>query len=412
MNRREFLLGLGGSSLALSACQLLAPLTPTPTDPIPHSADTPPAPISTSTPLPTLLSSPTPIVQTGLTLRQKIAQMVMVGFRGETADQCRDLLHQLAEFPLAGILLFDRDVQTMGTRNIHSAEQLTALIQAIQAASPTPLIVATDQEGGLVARLNPMQNFPPFPSAKALGEENDLAATERSATKMATLLHQVGITLNLAPVVDLDLNPDNPVIGGFERSFSADPQRVVAHAETFIRAHHAQGVCCTLKHFPGHGSSLHDSHEGFVDVTELWTREELIPYRELIARRLADAIMTAHTFNTSLDPDYPATLSEKQLQGLLRQELGYGGPILSDDIQMSAIAEHYGFDGAIVQAVRAGVDGVLIANNAPHVVYDSQAAPKAVMAIEAAVETGQLSAERIEEAYQRVQMLKRFQAKR
>jgi beta-N-acetylhexosaminidase len=203
--------------------------------------------------------------------------------------------------------------------------------------------------------------------------------------------------------VDLNTNPDNPIIGQLERSFSADPDIVTNHALEFIRAHHEQGVLCTLKHFPGHGSSADDSHLGLVDVTDTWARTELEPYANIVQAGETDAIMTAHVFNANLDPEYPATLSKPTITGILREELDYNGVVISDDMQMGAIANHYGFEPAIQATIEAGVDIIAIANNS---VYEEGIAGRTVALIKQLVRDGKISEARINESYQRIQRLK------
>jgi beta-N-acetylhexosaminidase len=220
---------------------------------------------------------------------------------------------------------------------------------------------------------------------------------------MAKTLAELGINLNLAPVVDVNTNPDNPIIAKYERSFSADPEIVTEHALEFIKAHHEQGVLCTLKHFPGHGSSTGDSHLGVVDVTDTWARTELEPYANIIQAGQADAIMTAHVFNANLDSEYPATLSRPTITGILREELGYGGVVISDDMQMGAIADHYGFETAIQKSIEAGVDIIAIANNS---VYEEDIAARTVALIKQLVQDGRVDEARIHESYQRIQRLK------
>jgi beta-N-acetylhexosaminidase len=232
---------------------------------------------------------------------------------------------------------------------------------------------------------------------------NDLAVTHHEATLMAQTLRQVGINLNLAPVVDLNVNPDNPIIGNLERSFSGDPAMVTKHALEFIKAHHEQGLLCTLKHFPGHGSSTADSHLGLVDVTNTWSRTELDPYRNLIGAGVVDATMTAHVFNRKTDGDNPATLSKPTISGLLREELNYDGVVISDDMQMGAITEHYGFETAVQAAIEAGVDILVFANNS---VYEEDIAARTGAFIKQLVQHGTVSEARIDTSYQRVQRLK------
>ena len=262
---------------------------------------------------------------------------------------------------------------------------------------------AADQEGGKVARLNETHGFPPTISAQELGERNDPAFTYAQAEIMAKTLAAAGINHNLAPVVDINSNPANPVIGALGRSFSADPAVVIAQARAFIEAHHAQGVTTTLKHFPGHGSSQADSHLGLVDVSATWQRDELEPYRVLIGEGIVDTVMTAHVFNTQLDPTYPATLSPATITGILRDELGFDGVVITDDMNMQAITGQYGFEQAAVLAVQAGADLLAYGNNLN---YDPDVAQRAIAALAAAVQQGQLTEDRIAQSHHRILALK------
>jgi beta-N-acetylhexosaminidase len=328
--------------------------------------------------------------------------MIMGGFRGLTVDASDPVGQAVASGRLGNAVLFESD-SSGGLRNIESAEQVAALDASLQQLAPAVMLIATDEEGGKVARFDPRHGFPPTVSEQYLGEQDDVGLTQQYAGSMASVLAAAGVNLNLAPVVDVNTNPDNPVIGSLGRSFSADPAVVTRQALAFIDAHHAQGVLCTLKHFPGHGSSTADSHLGFVDVTTTWSRAELQPFRDIIAAGKADAIMTAHIFNATLDPDYPATLSHATITGLLRGELGYDGVVLTDDMQMGAIANYYGFEQAIELAINAGADIISIANTTT---YDGAAGQRAYDAIEAAVAAGRIPAARIDESYARITRLK------
>ena len=334
----------------------------------------------------------------------KIGQMLLVGFRGLAVDGGHPIVRDIRERHLGGVVLFDYDVPTGSpVRNIESPEQVRTLIASLQSHAAIPLLVAVDQEGGRVCRLKEKFGFPPTVSAEYLGRLNDPSVTCRYASAMAKTLAEAGINLNLAPVVDLNVNPDNPVIGKLERSFSADPGIVTENARAFIRAHHDQRVLCTLKHFPGHGSSTGDSHLGMVDVTDTWSPMELEPYRALVEEGMADAVMTAHVFNARLDPGYPATLSRSTVTGLLRQEMGYEGPVLSDDMQMKALSEQYGFETAVEKAVAAGVDILVIANNS---VYEENAVARTVAVIRNLVRDGKIGEDRIDRSYERIRGLK------
>ncbi|MYC01547.1 MAG: glycoside hydrolase family 3, partial [Chloroflexi bacterium] len=192
----------------------------------------------------------------------------------------------------------------------------------------------------------------------------------------------------------------------WERSFSDDPDAVADHAAAFARAHHDQGVVSTLKHFPGHGSAVGDTHLGVTDVTDSFIREaELAPYRTLIDDGYDDVVMTAHVVNRNLDPSArPATLSRLIVTDLLRGELGFAGVILSDDMQMGAILEQYSLETAAIEAIKAGVDVILIANQNT---YDINHVHRIKAAIIAAVERGEISRQRIDESVERILALKR-----
>ena len=340
----------------------------------------------------------------GFELRRMAAQMVMVGFRGLSAETWPEAVLLVRDIGIGGVILFDYDVPSgSAVRNIGSPEQVRQLTGDLQAMADTPLLVAIDQEGGRVNRLKERFGFPPAPSAAALGRAGDPARTEEQSARTAELLARLGITMNFAPVVDVNSNSDNPIIGRLERSFSADPKAVADHAAAWVRGHRRHGVLTALKHFPGHGSSTADTHKGFVDVTGTWSEEELLPYQVLIRGGQADAVMTAHVVNDRLDPGRPATLSPRILQGLLRGELGFQGVIVSDDLQMGAIREHYGFAEAIAMALDAGVDLLVFGNNS---VYDPEVGSRAVEEIVRLVREGVVPRERVEASWARIMQLK------
>lgn len=334
-----------------------------------------------------------------------IGQMLLVGFRGLHVDDSSAILKDVHDRRLGAVVLFDYDAKTQSfRRNIQSPEQVKDLTHSLQSAASTPLLVAIDHEGGTVCRLKEEYGFPPTVSAQYMGSKNDVAYTRQTATTMAKTLANLGINLNLAPVVDLNINPDNPIIGSRERSFSADSEIVARHALEFIQAHHESGILCTLKHFPGHGSSARDSHHGLVDVTGTWTEKELMPYADIIKAGQADAVMTAHVFNRYLDARFPATLSKTTITGILRGRLNYQGVVISDDMLMGAITEQYDLETAVFHALEAGVDILSFANNS---VYEEGAAVRVIKLIKRMVEEERIPAERIRQSYQRIQNLKK-----
>lgn len=345
---------------------------------------------------------PTP-PKTEVNLDIKIGQMLMVGFRGVSVSDKSPIVRDIKKFHLGGVILFDYDfLPKKWGRNIKSPQQVKKLVEGLQAVSPIPLFIAIDQEGGKINRLKNKNFRLRTVSAQYLGQQNDLELTYTKASEIAKTLAQLGINFNFAPVVDLNINPSNPVIGRFRRSFSADPSIVTQHALQFIKAHHEQEIITVLKHFPGHGSSSQDSHRGWVDVTNTWKPVELKPYINLIDK--TDVIMTAHVFNRSLDPEYPATLSKRIITNILRQDLHYDGVVVSDDLQMKAITSNYGFKEAIQATIEAGVDIILIGNNLK---YDPNIAERTVNVINQLIAEGNITEERIDKSYQRIQQLKR-----
>ncbi len=340
-----------------------------------------------------------------LSLDEKLGQMFMIGFRGLKVDKNHPIVQDILKRHIGSVVLFDYDVpRESSVRNVSSPSQLKNLISDLQSFSPTPLLVAVDYEGGRISRLKEKFDFPSTYSAQYFGEKNDLDLTFRHAEHMAKLLNTLGINLNLAPVVDLNTNPNNPIIGKLERSYSENPDIVTSHAEKFILAFRRHNVLCTLKHFPGHGSSTDDSHLGMVDVSRTWIGAELHPYTQLIRKQQVDAVMTAHVFNETLDPKYPATLSKRIITGILRKKLDYEGVVISDDMQMGAIATEYGLETAIFKAIEAGVDILAFANNST---FDVSIAQKAVEILKELIKTKKISEKRIDESYNRIMNLKK-----
>jgi beta-N-acetylhexosaminidase len=334
-------------------------------------------------------------------LKKKIGQMLMVGFHGENTKADTAIARAVSDWNLGGVLLLNYGgADGSKNSNIQSPRQLKTLVDALQNMAVEPLLIAVDQEGGRVSRLKPSNGFSPLLSAAALGEKDDVSLTCRQARLCAAMLASAGINLNLAPVVDMDLNPANPVIGRLDRSYSSDPVKVVRHAGKTVEVHRRYGVLCSLKHFPGHGSAGGDSHKGFVDVSPNWQRQELEPFSRLIEAGQADIIMTAHIFNTLLDKKNPATLSHSTLTGLLRRQLQFRGVIISDDLMMGAIRKNYSYEDSVAKAINAGVDILLVSGGPDNLV------PQTVEAIQRMVAEGRIDVSRIEESCARIRALK------
>lgn len=334
----------------------------------------------------------------------EIGQLLMIGFRGMSVDSTHHIYRDIKNLNLGGIILFDYDVEKkVADRNVKDYEQVKTLVETAQQINQRSLFVAIDQEGGRVNRLKARYGFPAIPSAAYLGELNNPDSTLLYYNQQSALLSELGFNVNFAPVVDVNTNPENPVIGGIDRSFSSDTIVVTQQAELAIQAYTVRDIAPVLKHFPGHGSSTKDSHLGIVDVTQTWAPLELSPYASLIKENKVSAIMTAHIFNTTIDPDWPATLSAKTIDGLLRSELGFDGVVFSDDMQMGAIRSEYGLETAIEQALNAGVDVLVFGNNT---VYDPEIVPKAIAIIKKLLNEKKISEKRIKTSLERIAKLK------
>jgi len=322
-------------------------------------------------------------------LRRQAGQLLIAGFDGQ---QIPAELRSLAkEFSLGGVILF--------ARNVADPEQVAELaFESTRLVPDAPLWVSVDQEGGRVARLKaPFTEWPPMAT---LGRSGDVALAERFAKALAAELKAVGVTLDYAPVLDVYTNPKNTVIG--DRAFAQKAADVARFGAAVIRTLQGEGIAACGKHFPGHGDTVADSHHELPLVEhppERLRDTEFVPFKAAIDAGVA-TIMTAHVFVPALDDKRPATLSRRIVTDVLRKELKYTGVILSDDLEMKAIASEYAVPRAAVMAMDAGCDGVLICS-ANH---DTQAA--ALEAIVHAVEDGTLLRSRVDDALARQQRAK------
>jgi len=334
-------------------------------------------------------------------LKQMVARMVIIGFDGTKIDHDSSITKDLQNYNLGGVILFDVNYQDRSKqKNIQTPKQLQTLTKTLQSYAKAPLFIAIDQEGGRVARLKKRYGFTNVaPSAKEVAKL-PLDTVVNIYENQAKMLETNGINLNFAPVVDLCSNPNNPVIAKLERCYSNDPQIVSRYAAAMIDAHNKHHVISVLKHFPGHGSSKSDSHKGFVDISDTWDKKELKPYKSLIAQNKADMIMSAHVFNKHLDPTYPATLSYKINTKLLREKLQFRGVLVSDDMQMKAIANHYTLTQALTLAINSGVDMVIFGNQLEHTPTQ-----KIIDTIFTQVKNGAIPLKRIQEANERIEAL-------
>ncbi|WP_447970092.1 beta-N-acetylhexosaminidase [Nitrospira sp. M1] len=323
-----------------------------------------------------------------MTLREKVGQLFMIGFDGTEVSSA--LSAWIQAYQPGGIILF--------SRNLVDAHQIARMTNSLQKlVTSSPLLMAIDQEGGKVSRLPPgFTIFPPAATVAACGS-SDFAYQAAAVT--AQELRAVGFNMNMAPVLDINTNPSNPIIG--DRAFSADPETVCTLGNATISGLHDHGVIACGKHFPGHGETTKDSHKELPVVTlakERLEQIELHPFRSAIAHGL-QTLMSAHVHYPALDDTVPATLSHRVMTTLLRDELGFSGVILSDDLEMNAIAEHMTMGDAAVRSIQAGVDLILIC-------HQQTRQAEAIEAVEGAVKTGAISTSRLDASLSRISALK------
>ena len=362
-----------------------------------------------------ILSSDNTFMPANPTLKEKISQMLLIGFKGITLKPDDAIVRSILSQHIGGVILFDYDYQSkIPDRNIQSPEQLRALTQQLQTYAKQaaavkqndlfPLFIGIDYEGGKVNRLKEVYGFPPAPSAAEIGKGSPGAA-QQQAEIMAVTLKKAGINLNFAPVLDVNVNPDNPAIVKLDRSFSTDPQKVTNYAAIFAKAYRDHGILCAYKHFPGHGSSTQDTHHTFVDVTDTWKEEELVPYQSLFKNPdTCSIVMTAHVVNRKYD-DCPASISTPIITELLRNTLHFKGAVVTDDMQMKGITDRYGLALAVKMAVNAGADLLIFGNQ---LVTTPQDPEQVVNIIYDAVQAGEIKESRIDEAFGRISALKIF----
>ncbi|MEQ1771261.1 MAG: glycoside hydrolase family 3 N-terminal domain-containing protein [Devosia sp.] len=335
-------------------------------------------------------------------LDQMAGQMIVVGFAGDdVADKSvKAVTAEIASGSLGGVMYLKP--------NVKSLKAVKTMNAAFRAASPDlPPFITLDQEGGAVERLTSDVGFAEVPNAATVAQKDTPAEAEALYEGMAKSIAALGFTVNFGPVADVNTNPKNQIIAKFGRAFSKDAKTVAEYDEAFIAAHHAAGLLTSLKHFPGHGSSTADSHEGFVDITNTWKPSELDPYRTLFSEGYADMVMVGHLFHSDYagndSAKVPASLSPQWIDGVLRKDLGFTGVVITDDMEMAAVRDHFELRDRIVRAVKAGVDVLLFSNTArprPGIADEI----RAILVTEA--EAHPAFKARIEESYARIVALK------
>lgn len=328
-----------------------------------------------------------------MSLEEKVGQLFLVGFNSKNADlKIQDLIENNYA---GGVIYF--------TRNIADLKQIKKLSKTLQSlaldsGAGIPLFIAVDQEGGKVRRIEELSYFP---ANQVLGAAGDQERTRKTAAVTAKELKELGININLAPVLDVNNNPNNPVIG--ERSFGSDPELVAEMGVAYIKGLQSEGIIAVAKHFPGHGDTTTDSHTDLPVINhsrERLENIELYPFKKAIEAGV-EIIMTAHIYFPAIEAEVgiPATLSKSVLNNLLREELNFQGLIITDDMEMGAITENFGTAAGVVRSIKAGSDIVLISHS-----YDKQ--KRAIRAVIEAVSSGMITEKRIEESLKRIIKLK------
>jgi beta-N-acetylhexosaminidase len=324
-------------------------------------------------------------------LEKMIGQMIAVGFDGNNSSHewTKLIKKQIRNGEIGAVVLY--------AKNIVDPRQLQQFASSLhlQGAS-LPLWVMVDQEGGKIERMLASKGFAGFPSAAkvARGSVANAFSVYRS---MACELRGYAINFNLAPVVDLDVN--NSVISSQSRAFSAKPETVAKYANAFIRAHNSCGILTALKHFPGHGSAVNDTHFESADATTLYSEQEIVPYKLLLKQ--AHAVMVSHIIDRGVD-DLPASLSKRQIDRL--RAIGFESVAITDDLQMAAIASNFDLNETVVRAVNAGNDILLFSNMLSS---DREIPQKVRKIILEAVKNKEISVDRIKASYKRIVALKR-----
>lgn len=327
--------------------------------------------------------------------------MLIIGFDGQEASK-NNTLNTLIQNGLGGVILFDKYINDKTRdKNISNPSQLKKLTSSLQNISSNPLMICIDQEGGNVARLKQQKGFRKSQCAKTIASFliNEAKAEYNS---LANELQGLGINCNFAPLVDLGINKDSKIIYGLDRAYGEDSEVVVKYAEIFMDALKEHKVISVLKHFPGHGSAKGDSHEGFVDISSTWDEIELSPYKRLLHK--TNMIMSAHVYNSKLDEKYPSTLSYTTNTKLLREQLGYKGVLVTDDLQMLAIKKHYPKEKTIELAINSGADMLMYCNQ-----LSNDDTNETIDMMEYLVQNNKISIDRIKEANIRIdKLLKRI----
>lgn len=336
------------------------------------------------------------------TLEEKIAKMLIIGVDGTGFNENSRVVKDIVDYKVGGVIFFERNIIPV-EKNANSIEALGQFAEKLQSLREDKLIIAIDQEGGRVTRLKEKYGFPKFVSAKYLGDMNNPDSTRYYSELTSQWLNELNINTNFTPCVDLIVNENCPVIAKLDRAYSDDAVKVTSHAEEVIKTSAKYKIYTSLKHFPGHGSSTSDSHDGFTDISETWSREELVPFQKLIDGGSTNMVMVGHLFNNKFDATYPATLSKKIVTGLLREEMGWNGVVITDDMLMGAIIKNYTFEKSVEMAINAGCDLFIYSGNVPKT--NRPITEMFITTVKKLIAEGKVSETLINDSYMRIQKM-------
>ena len=339
-----------------------------------------------------------------ISIKQLIGQLIIAGFRGKAIKPSSDIVKYIKEYNVGGVILYDEDLEIggSGSRNIESPSQVKMLVDQLQNEGGGKLFISIDQEGGETHRLKSIYGFEETPSWKHIGLLGNELITKEFSKKMAVTLSGLGINLNFAPVLDLD-HGEGTVMSDSKRAFSSSPQTVKENSKIFIKQHRKNNIITCGKHFPGLGSATGDTHEGFTDISASWTVKDLLPFDELITENYLDMVMISHAFDSKLDPIFPSSLSKIIINEMLRNDLGFNGPIICDDPSMRAISDHYDLHDTFELMLNAGIDLFCLGNN---LIYDPDYIPRSIDVICDLVKSGKITEKRIMESIDRINAIK------
>ncbi|MNO19475.1 putative lipoprotein YbbD precursor [compost metagenome] len=354
------------------------------------TAESTPTPVTSATPAPSSESDPVALQVSSMSLEEKIGQMLLVGIDGTVLDE--QAKKMITEDKVGGIILYKNNIQ-----DLKGMISLVNSMKESNSGNPAPLFMSIDQEGGKVSRMP--KEYVSFPSNGKVGTRNDAKAAEMMGKLLAREVLSAGFNMNFAPVLDINSNPDNPVIG--DRSFGSSADLVSTLGIAEMKGMESEGVVPVVKHFPGHGDTSVDSHLDLPIVKK--TAEELaelewLPFQAAI-KEGTEAVMVAHILFPQLDPDKPASISNKIIGGLLRGDMKYQGLVITDDLTMGAIMKNYDLATAAIDTVNAGSDILLIAHG-----YDNE--KRVLESLLDHVKKGKIQETRIDESVYRILALK------